>query len=206
MAVVEQNGSAGLGEANNLLIDGLLEAVGVGFEGEGGGELGGAFGDGFGIVADAFHGGEVVLDALLLEGGFVEVGVGADEEAGARFDRGTKGLEVAASLRGDEHDRLFRALGNDDGGAFDGLLVPGVDQGEPVLGRLVGGAAQEGDDEEQMVGLGAGEVGLEPDFVSGLEAGNLRDGKAGAAARDANVDLGAEEGRSARRRQRGGLG
>ena len=37
------------------------------------------------------------------------------------------------------------------------FLVPGVDFGEPVIGRFVGGAAQEGDDDEQVVGLGVGE-------------------------------------------------
>jgi len=116
-----------------------------------------------------------------------------DEEARASFYGGAKGFEVAAGLRCDKHDRLFGTLGNDDGGAFDIFLVPGVDQGEPVVGRLVGGAAQEGDDEEQMIGLGAGEVGLYPDFVAGLQAGDLGDGKRGAPARDADVDLGANE-------------
>ena len=44
------------------------------------------------VVRDALHGGEVVLDALLLEGGFVEVGVGADEEAGMAFDCASEGF------------------------------------------------------------------------------------------------------------------
>ena len=194
VAVVEEDGSAGLGEADDLLLDGLLEAVGVGLEGEGGGEFGGALLDGLGVVLrDGLHGGEVALDALLLEGGLVEVGVGADEEAGAAFDGGAKGFEVAAHLRGDEEEGLLGAFGDGDGGAFDGLLVPGIDFGEPVIGRLVGGAAEEGDDEEQVVGLGGGEVGLDPELVAGLEAGDLRDGEGGGAAGDADVDLGADE-------------
>ena len=46
VAVVEQHRSTGLGEADDLLIDGLLEAVGVGLEGERRGKFGGALLDG----------------------------------------------------------------------------------------------------------------------------------------------------------------
>ena len=88
---------------------------------------------------------------------------------------------------------MFSALGNGDGGAFDGLLVPGVDEGEPVVGWLVGGAAQEGDDEQQMIGLGAGKIGLDPDLVARLQAGDLCDGEADAATGDADIDFRADE-------------
>ena len=84
-------------------------------------------------------------------------------------------------------------VGNDDGGAFEGLLVPGVDLGEPVVGREVGGAAQEGDDEERWLDWVLREIGLDPELVAGLQVGDFGDGKSGGAAGDADVDLGADE-------------
>src|SRR6202012_1594404 len=73
------------------------------------------------------------------------------------------------------------------------LLVPCVDGGEPVIGRLVGGAAQKSDDEDEMVGLRGREIGLDPELVSGLEIGHLRDGQGDRAARDTHIDLGSCE-------------
>jgi hypothetical protein len=194
VAIIEEDGSAGLGEADDLLVDRLLEAVGIRLEGEGGGEFGGTFGDGLRVILrDRLHGSEVALDALLLEGGLVEVGVSADEKAGTAFDGRAKRFEVSAYLRHDEHHGLFGALWNDDVGALDGFLIPGVDLGEPVVWGKVSGAAQEGDDEEEMVGLGVGEIGLDPELVAWLEAWDFGDGEAHASARDADVDLWADE-------------
>ncbi len=151
--------------------------------------------DGFWVACrDGSHGGEVAFDALLLEGGLVEVGVGADEEAGAAFDGGAEGFKVTAGFGGDEEEGLLGVGGDGDGGAFRGvLLVPGVDLGEPVIGRLVGGAAEEGDDEEEVVGLVVGEVGFDPEFVAGLEVGDLGDGEGFVAAGDFDLDFGAGE-------------
>ncbi len=193
VAVVEEDGSAGLGEADDLLVDGCLKQSALGLRARVAASLGGALLDGLGIVGDALHGGEVVLDTLLLEGGFVEVGVGADEEAGARLTaerRVLKSPPVCGATN-------MRACSAPSGTVrvvpsmfFLSQVSISVNQ---LSGGLIGGAAQEGHDDEQMVGLGAGEVGFDPDLVAGLQAGDLRDGKGAVAAGDADVDLRAEE-------------
>jgi len=142
---------------------------------------------------DCLHGGEVAFDALLLEGGFVEIGVGANEEAGLAFDGGAEGFEVATGFRRDEDEGLLGFVGNDDGGSFGRLLVPGVDFGEPVVGRLVGCAAEKGDDEQQVIGLGGRKIGFDPDLVAGLEIWDFGDGKRAISAGDADIDLRASE-------------
>ncbi len=193
VAVVEESLVAGLGEAVGLSVDGLLEAVAVGLEVEGAGEEVGVFGEGFGVVGgDAADVGEVGFDAGLLEAGFEEVLRGADEDAGAAADGGAEGGEVAAGLGGEEEDDLLGFGGDGDGNAFVAdFLVPGLDLGEPVIGGRVGGAAEEGGDEEIADGLGGGEIGVEPELVAGLEVGDLGDGQSAAVAGDVDVDLGA---------------
>ncbi len=195
VAVVEEGLAAGLGEAVGLGVDGLLEAVAVGLEVEGAGEEVGVFGEGLGVVGrDAAHVGEIGFDAGLFEAGFGEVLRGADEDAGAAADGGAEGAEVAAGFGGEEEDDLLGFGGHGDGDAFFAdFFVPGLDLGEPVVGGRVGGAAEEGGDEEVVDGLGGGEVGMQPDLVAGLEVGNLGDGQGTVVAGDVDVDLGAGE-------------
>ena len=149
MAVGEKDGSAGLGEAGDLLGDGLLEASRIRLESKGRGQLGGVILDGLWIILwNGLHGGKIALDALLLEGGFIEVGIGANEETWLALDGGTKRFEIATSFRRDKEKRLLGVFWDGNGGAFGRLLVPGVDLGEPVVGRFVCGSAKEGDDEQ----------------------------------------------------------
>ena len=140
------------------------------------------------------HLGDVFFDAGLLEAGLVEVLGGADEDAGAALDGGAKGGEVAAGFGGEEEDGLLGLGGDgDDDALFADAALPGFDADEPGVGGRVGGAAEEGGDEEVVDGLGGGEVGVEPDLVGGLEVGDLGDGEGDAGASDADVDLWAGE-------------
>ena len=119
---------------------------------------------------------------------------GADEDARAAADGGAEGAEVAAGLWGEEEDDLLGLVGHGDGYAlFADLFVPGLDTEEPVVGGRVGGAAEEGGDEKVVDGLRGGEVGVKPDLVTGLEVGDLGNGKGPAGAGYVNVDFGAGE-------------
>ena len=74
------------------------------------------------------HGGDVLLDAGLLEAGLGEVLRGADEDSGAAADGGSEGGEVAAGLGGEEEDDLLGLVGDGDADAFFAdLAVPGFD-------------------------------------------------------------------------------
>src|SRR5262249_20810820 len=158
---------SGLGEAGVLLVDWPVEAVLVRTEVESAGEEVGVVEQGLGVAGRGLADGvEVLLDAGLLEANLSEVLGGADEDSGASLDGGTKGAEVAAGFRGKEEDGLLRLGGNSDGDAFFAhLLVPGLDSGEPVGGRGIGGSAEEDSDEEVVDGLGSGQIGEEPDLV-----------------------------------------
>ncbi len=195
VAVVEEGLGAGLGEAVGLSVNGLLEAVAVGLEVESAGEEVGVLGEALGVVGwDATHVGEIGFDAGLLEAGFGEVLRGTDEDAGTASDGGAEGGEVASGFGCEEEDDLLGFVGDGDGDAlFADFFVPGLDLGEPVVGRRVGGAAKEGGDEEVVDGLGGREIGVEPEFVAGLEVGDLGDGQGAASAGDVDVDLGAGE-------------
>ena len=137
VAIIEQRLGSGLGEAVELLFEGALEAVGVGLQVEGAGEEVGVLGEG-GLVSgwDLLHLLEVLFYAGLLESGFDEVLVGADEDAGGAFDGGTEGAVVASGLRGEEEDGLLGFGRDGDGDAlFADLFFPGFDAREPVVGR-----------------------------------------------------------------------
>ena len=74
MAVVEQRLASGLGEAEVLLVDVALETIGVGAQREGAGEEVGVIEEGLRVAwGDLLDGGQVLLDASLLEPGLVEV-------------------------------------------------------------------------------------------------------------------------------------
>jgi len=195
VAIVEQALVAGLSETAGLGVEGLLEAIAVGLEVEGAGEEVGVVGEGLGVVGrNAADVGEIDLDAGLFESGLDEVLRGADEDAGAAADGGAEGGEVAAGFRGEEEDDLLGLGGDGDGNAlFANLLVPGLNFGKPVVGGRVGGAAEEGGDQEVADGLGGGQVGVQPDFVSGLKIGNLGDGQSAAGTGDMDVNFGADE-------------
>jgi len=119
---------------------------------------------------------------------------GADEGAGAALDGGAEGGEVASGLgRHKEYD-LLRFVGDGDEGAlFADFFIPGFDADEPAIGRGVGGAAEEGADEEVVDGLAGGEVGVQPDAIAGLKVWDGGDGERDAVAGDANVNAGAGE-------------
>ena len=194
MAVVEQDGSARLREARHLLLDGQLKTFVVRLESERSGELCGVVLDGLRIVRrNGLHRSEIALDALLLEGSFVEVGIGPDEEAGLAFDGGAKSSEVAASFRRNKKHRFFGIRGDGYSRAFSILFVPGVDFAEPVVRWLVGCAAKERDNKQKMIGLILGKISLDPDLIAGLEVWNLRDGQRNGSAGNANVNLRADK-------------
>ena len=195
MAVVKEGLSSGLSEAEGLLVYGAFEAVGVGFEGEGAGEQVGVLGDGRGIVrGDVLHFSDVLFYAGLLEASLNQVLVCSDEDAGTAFDGGAEGGEVATGLWREEEDDLLGLGWDGDGDAFFAdLFLPGFDAGEPFIGRWVGGAAEEGGDEEIFDRLGGREIGVQPDLVAGLEVGDGGDGERDAGAADVDIDLGAGE-------------
>jgi hypothetical protein len=87
---------------------------------------------------EGFHCGEVALDALLLEGSLVEVGVGANEEAGAALHGSAQRFEVATGFGGYEDERLLRFSGYDDRGAFDWVLF--LSQVSISVNQLSGGS------------------------------------------------------------------
>jgi len=203
VAVVEEGLVAGLGEAVVLEVNGTFEAFFVGAEVEGAGEEIGVVEEGPGVGGwHLAHGGEVHLDAGLLEAGLSEILRGADEDSGTSADGGAEGGEVAAGFRGEEEDGLLGFVGDGDFDAFvtDGL-GPGGDFDEPVIGGWVGGATQEDGYEEVVDGLGWREVGVEPKLVAGLEIRYGSDGQGFAAAGDADFDLGTRKVESG-----GGLG
>ncbi len=195
VAVVEEGLGSGLGEAGGLGVDGFFEAVAVGLEVEGAGEEVRVLGEGLGVVwRDATDVGEVGFDAGLLESCFEQILRGADEDAGAAADGGAEGGEVSSGFGCEEEDDLLGLVGDGDSDAlFADFFVPGLDVEEPVVGGRVGGAAEEGGNEEVVDGLGGREVGAEPDLVAGEEIGHLGDGEGAAIAGDVNVDFGASE-------------
>ena len=195
MAVVEQRLGAGLGKAVVLLVERTLEAVRVGAEVERAGEEIGVVEQGGRVAGwNEFHGGEIGLDAGLLEAGLGEVLRGSDEDAGAALDGGTEGGEVAAGFWREEEDGLLGFGGDGDGDTLVAhLALPGFDAGEPVWRGWVGGAAKENGDEEVVDGLGGREVGVKPDLVAGLEVGDGGDGEGYAGAGDVDIDFWAFE-------------
>ena len=60
-------------------------------------------------------------------------------------------------------------------------------------GGRVGVAAEEDADEQVVHGLGRRKVGVNPEFVAGLEIGNGCDGEGLAVASNAHINLGADE-------------
>src|ERR1035437_9036452 len=150
--------------------------------------------DGFLVVLwNCLHRGEIAFDALLLKGGFIEVGIGANKETWLTFNGGAKCVEVASSLRRYKENGLLSFGGDRYSRAFNSLLVPGFDLGEPVVRRLVCSPTKKGDDEKQMIGLACGKFGLDPYLVSRLQVGHLSDRQRGTAACDADGDPGTDE-------------
>ena len=147
-------------------------------------------GFGVGLAGDADLG-EIGFQAHAVPACSFKVLGGADEGAGAVVDGLAEGAEVAAGLRGEEDQGLLGLRGNVD---EDALLTrgagPGFDAGEPVEGRGVGGAAQEGYNENEMSGLAFRQVGMDPKAIAGQEIGHLADGKGDIASFDVNIHLG----------------
>src|SRR6202012_2065556 len=105
------------------------------------------------------------VDAILLEAGLLETGLGevlrgANEDAGTAADGGLQSGEVAAGLRREKEDGLLCLLWDGDEDAlFADVLLPGLNAGEPVLGRGIRIAAEEDADEEVFDRLGGREIG-----------------------------------------------
>lgn len=191
MPIIEESLGAGLSEAVGLSVNGLLEAVSVGLEIERASEKIGVLSEGLRVVGwDTAHVGEIGFDTCLFEAGFKEVLRGANEDTGASADGGAEGREVTAGFRGEEEDDLLSLIGHSDGDAFfTNFFVPGLDQSEPVVGRRVSGAAEEGGYQEIVDGLGGWEIRVKPDFVPGLEVWDLSDGEGVGAAGDVDIDF-----------------
>jgi len=158
VAVVQKQLSAGLSEAGELDVHGLLEAVGVWFEGEGTGEEVGVFLQGGWVAGwDAADGGEVFFDAGLLESSLGEVLRGTDKSSGTALYGGAEGRKITAGLgRHEEHGLLCFVGDGDESAFFADLFIPGFDADEPAIGRRVGGSAQEDADEQVVDGLAGG--------------------------------------------------
>jgi hypothetical protein len=128
------------------------------------------------------HGGEILLDASLFEAGFGEVLRGANEDAGPAADGGAQGAEVAAGLGGEEEDDLLGFVGTVTVTPSSRTFLCQVSiSDEPVVGRGIGGAAQEGQrrgdsgddavaDGDDAVGE-LGDVGLVGDDDDGVALG-----------------------------------
>src|ERR1019366_1740062 len=150
VTIAEQDGSAGLGKAGHLLIDRLLETLFIRLESECRSQLGGVLLNGLWVILrNGLNRGQITLDALLLEGRFIQVDIGANEQTGLASDGGAKSFEIATRFRRDKDQRLLRFTGNDDGRAFSCLLlVPGIYLGKPIVWRLVGRASKKSDDQQ----------------------------------------------------------
>jgi hypothetical protein len=178
-----------LGEAGRLLGAGLVEALLIDLHAETAGKHLGALvkllGFAFGSEAD---GREIFFEARAVETGLVEVLHGANEGTGLPADGCAERAESSAGFRSEEDQSLRGFVWNGHPKAFLAhLLIPGLDLGEPVLGRRVCGAAEEGDDHDVTGGLRFGEIGLDPEAVRGLEVRDFGDGEDGFAAADADV-------------------
>ena len=101
VAVIEDDLCAGLGEAGELGVDGTLEAVCVGLEGEGAGEEIGVLLESLGVRGwDAADGGEVLFNASLLEAGLDEVLRGAYEGSGTALRTADLRVEKSPPVSG----------------------------------------------------------------------------------------------------------
>ena len=186
---------AGLGEAGELRVDGLLETGFIWLEGQGASEEVGVFcQQGRVRRGYAADGGYVLLDASFLEAGLDKILGGSNEGSWTAAHRGFQGLEVATRLWREEHYRLLRVGRNGHVRTlgFD-LGIPGLDTEEPVLWGRVGVAAEEDADEEVVDGLGGREVGVYPELIAGLQVGNHRYGERLAVAGNADVNLGPDQ-------------
>jgi hypothetical protein len=195
VAIVEKGLVARLGEAGGLDIGRAAEAVGVWLEVESASEEVGVFRKGFGIGGrDTADVGKVGLDSDLLEASLDQILGGADEDARTATDGGPEGGEVTAGFWCQEEDDLLSLAWNRDGDAFfANFFVPGLDIEKPVVRWRIGSAAEEGGYQEIVNGLRRGQVGAEPELVSGLEVGNLGDREIAAAAGDVDINFRAGE-------------
>ena len=195
VGVVEDQALRVLCKAGGLLVDGPEEAVLVDLDAEASGCEFGAVLEGFGVGLGGFLDvGEVSLKAHALPAGSLEVLCGADKSAGPAADGVAEGVEVASGLWREEDEGLLGLIGNGNEYAlFARLAAPGFDAGKPLRRGRVGGAAQEGDDQDEVSGLALGKVGMNPKAVAGKQIGRLRDGQSDRAALDVHVDLGSSE-------------
>ena len=108
----------------------------------------------------------------------------AHERTGSPPDRRRHGIQRAAGIGDQQHDRLLRARGN---GRVDRRLLRlpwfGVEQ--PVLGRRIGRAAQEGEHQPVARTLRTRQIDRDANAVTHRQIGHLRQGERDAAVRDA---------------------
>ena len=131
--------------------------------------------EGFGVgLGGDLHLGQIGFQAHPVPTGSLQVLGGADESAGAVVDGLAQGVEVAAGLRRQKDQRLLGLGGDGDKHAFIPRFAgPGLHASKPLRRGRIGGPAQEGDDQHKMRGLALGQVGMNPEPVSGQQVGDL---------------------------------
>ena len=182
-----------LRQARRLLVSGFVEAFLIDLDAEAAGCCFGAFFQGFwiGLGGDSDFS-KVGIEAHSVPAGRLQVLAGADKDAGTSSDGIAQCAEVATRFGSQEHDGLLRLLGHHDENTFFACLaVPRFHACEPLVGRRIGDAAQEGDDEDIARGLTIGKVGMDPKPVSREEVGHLANGQSYLAPLDVYVHFGA---------------
>ena len=189
--VVENHSVGVLHQARGLLIGGFVKALLLYPDPEGTSrQLGALFqGPGIGLRCD-LHLGQVRIQPHAIPTRGLQVLGGAHKGPGPVMHGFAQGAEVSARLRRQEDERLLRLLGNRNKYALTaGTTRPGFDAGEPVVWRRIGGPAQEGDDQNKVGRLAFGQIGMDPEPVSGHQVGGLADGQGDVAPFDVHIHL-----------------
>ena len=191
VGVVEDHALGVLGQAGRLLVGGLVKALLFELDAEGAGGEFGLLLQGLGVgLAGGADLGEVGFKAHAVPACRLQVLGGANEGAGTVVDGFAEGAEVAAGFRRRKMRACWASLGTSDEDAFfAGGAGPGFDAGEPVERRGIGGAAEESDDQNEMSGLAFGEIGVNPESITGEEIGHLADGQGEVASFDVDIDF-----------------
>ena len=136
---------------------------------------------GIGCV-EAANDGQVALESRAIERRLIQILRGAHECAGAAAHGVDERFEIAAGFGRQEDQCLLCTVGNGDGETFvcAGALPRGAAE-KPVLRRRIGRAAQEGDDQQIVLGLRRREIGFDRELVARGQMRRLRDGQRGVA-------------------------
>jgi hypothetical protein len=102
--------------------------------------------------------------------------------------------KISDSLWRQKDQRLLSLGGHiDENTLFADLAGPGFYPPEPIGGWWIGGAAQEGNDQDVVRGLALRKVGMNPEAVARQEIGHFRDWQRDALTLDMDVDFGANQ-------------